>query len=179
MSITEFIIPERLETRRLILRPFRNDDWHDLHELYSDEECTRYTIQRTLTKGETWRTMACLIGHWHIFGYGPYAVVEKTTGNVIGPVGLWYPADWPEPEIKWALTRSFWGNGYAFEAACAVKKMVIDHRPVTSLISLIFADNKPSKKLAFALGAKFEKEIDFRGLKADIFRHSLETAKDL
>ena len=166
-----YLIPEKIETERLILRKFRDADWMDLHKLYSDPECTRYTIQRTLTEGESWRTMATMIGHWQIRGYGPYAVEEKSTGRVMGPVGLWYPNDWPEPEIKWALSRSFWGQGYASEAARAVKKMAHRYLPETSLISLIFAENEPSIRLALAIGAMFEKKIEFRGIVAHIYRH--------
>ncbi len=83
-----YLIPEKIETERLILRCFKEDDWIDLHRLYADPECTQYTIQRTLTEGESWRTMAAMIGHWQIRGYGPYAVEDKATGKVMGPVGL-------------------------------------------------------------------------------------------
>jgi len=167
-----YLIPERIETERLILRCFKEDDWIDLHQIYSNPECTRHTIQRTLTEGESWRTMATIIGHWQIRGYGPYAVEDKAGGKVMGPVGLWYPNDWPEPEIKWALAREFWGRGYASEAARAVNTMAAEYMPETSLISLIFSDNEPSIKLAEAIGAKFEKEFKFRGQIAYIFRHS-------
>ena len=167
-----YLIPEGIETDRLVLRTFKENDWTDLHTLYSDPECTKYTIQRTLTEGESWRTMASLIGHWQIRGFGPYAVEEKLTNRVIGPIGLWYPIDWPEPEIKWAISRSYWGQGYASEAARAVKKIAAQYIPQISLISLIFTENQRSKKLAIALGAKLEKELEFRGLPAQIYRHS-------
>ena len=169
-----YLIPEKIETSRLVLRCFKEDDWLDLHRLYSDPECTRYTIQRTLTEGESWRTMATMIGHWQIRGYGPYAVEDKATGKVMGPVGLWYPNDWPEPEIKWALASGYWGCGYASEAARAVKQVAAEYMPETSLISLIFSDNQPSIKLAEAIGATFEREFEFRGQTAHIFRHSKE-----
>ena len=167
-----YAIPEKVETERLILRVFKESDWVDLHKLYSDPDCTQYTIQRTLTEGESWRAMATMIGHWQIRGYGPYAVEDKSSGKVMGPVGLWYPNDWPEPEIKWALSREFWGRGYASEAARAVKRIAANNMPETSLISLIFAENKASIKLAEALGAEFEKEVEFRGLIAHVFRHN-------
>ena len=168
----DYLIPEKIETQRLVLRTFKEDDWIDLHQLYSDPKCTQYTIQRTLTEGESWRTMAGMIGHWQLRGYGPYAVEEKSTGKVLGPVGLWYPNDWPEPEIKWAISRAFWGQGYASEAARAVKQMAANYVQEISLISLIYSENERSIKLATALGAKFEKEIEFRGFVAHIFRHS-------
>jgi len=168
----KYQIPVRIETQRLILRTFRDADWVDLHALFSDPECTRYTILRTLTEGESWRMLATLVGHWQLRGYGPYAVEEKATGKVLGPVGLWYPNDWPEPEIKWAISRLYWGRGYASEAARAVKKMAASQLPETSLISLIVSDNERSIRLARALGATFESAMPFRGMTAHIYRHA-------
>ena len=164
-------IPELLESDRLILRKFKEDDWVDLHAYYSDEECMQYTLGRTLTEGESWRTLAGMLGHWELRGYGPYAVVLKETNQVIGPVGLWYPNDWPEPEIKWGLIRSFWGQGFVTEAARAVKQMAAVHVADISLISLIYAGNERSINVALALGAILEKKIEFRGQDALIFRH--------
>jgi len=165
------LMPEVIETERLILRLFQEGDWPDLHTLYSDPECVKYTLERTLTEGESWRTMAGMIGHWHLRGYGPYAVQEKSSGRVLGPVGLWYPNDWPEPEIKWAISRPFWGKGFASEAARAVKEAAVKALPDTPLISLIFSENEASIKLAKALGASFEREMTFRGHCAHIYRH--------
>jgi RimJ/RimL family protein N-acetyltransferase len=116
-------IPTLLETSRLVLRQFDERDWDDLHRMFEDEECVRYTIKTPLTHWQTWRTLAGYVGHWSMRGYGPYAVVEKSSGKMMGPVGLWYPGDWPEPEIKWSLSREFWGKGYATEAALAVQTM--------------------------------------------------------
>lgn len=166
-----FLVPTELETERLNLRTFREEDWKDLHHYYSDEICMKYTIGRALTEGETWRTVASMIGHWQLRGYGPYAVEEKTTERVAGIVGLWYPNDWPEPEIKWGLAPYAWGKGYATEAARAVKNMAFDTIENCKLISLILADNKKSIKVATALGAKLEKEIIFRDKDCLIYRH--------
>jgi RimJ/RimL family protein N-acetyltransferase len=167
----QFSVPISLETDRLQLRTFRDEDWKDLYEYYADEICVRHTIGRVLTPGETWRTMAGMIGHWQLRGYGPYAVEVKETKKVIGYVGLWYPNDWPEPEITWGLARHAWGNGYAREAALAVRKMAFETIKDCKLISLIFAENQPSIKVALAIGAEFEKEIIFRERKSYIYRH--------
>ena len=164
-------IPGSLETDRLLLRRFAESDWRDLHAYYSDAECMKYTIGRALSEGETWRSMATMLGHWQLRGYGPYAMEEKTTSRVLGPVGLWFPQDWPEPEIKWGLARRFWGQGYASEAARAVRDMAAAAMPDVSLISLILPENTASINLALSLGAEFEREIDFRGGKANIYRH--------
>ena len=168
----EFTIPDYIETPRMHLRMFQQEDWRDLHRYYSDAECTKYTIQSVLSEADSWRMMAGMLGHWYLRGYGPYALEEKSSGQVVGIAGMWYPQDWPEPEIKWGLSRAYWGQGLASEAARAVKQMVEKTLPGMSLISLIYAANERSKNVALALGAKFEREIEFRGNLAHIYRHT-------
>ena len=165
----KFKIPIELETKRLHLREFQESDWDDLAAMFSEEECVKYTIKTTLTKWQTWRTLAAYIGHWQLRGYGPYAVVEKETNRMIGPVGLWYPGDWPEPEIKWSLAKEFWGKGYASEAAIAVKEMAFRVLKRDRLISLILPQNEKSKNLAKKIGGSFEKIISFRDDEAEIY----------
>ena len=166
-----YLIPESIESERLILRMFKESDWKDLYDYYSNAETTKFTIGRTLTEGETWRTMTSMIGHWMIRGYGPYALEEKGSGKVIGVSGLWYPNDWPEPEIKWGLTNIYQGKGYASEAARRIKRMATEFLPKTSLISLIHSENEPSIRLALALGCTFEQRVVFRGNDCSIYRH--------
>jgi RimJ/RimL family protein N-acetyltransferase len=169
--------PESLQTDRLLLRFFREEDWKDLHKYYSDETCMRYTVGRALTEGETWRAMAAMIGHWQLRHYGSYALEEKASHRVIGVAGLDYPNDWPEPEIKWGLIRDFWGKGYASEAVRAIKKMWIEYLPELRLISLIHPDNANSINLAQAVGAYFERPHEFRGDTWSIYRHTHQTIK--
>ncbi|MDK2123585.1 GNAT family N-acetyltransferase [Parachitinimonas caeni] len=162
--------PLQLDTSRLLLRQFKHDDWVGLHDHYSDAECTRFTFRRALTEGESWRAMSSMVGHWTLRGYGPYAVVERSTGKVAGAVGLWYPNDWPEPEIKWALARQFWGRGYASEAVRAVQAPARQHLGKAP-ISFINAENEPSIRLALAVGATHEKTVEFRGSPWHVYRH--------
>ena len=169
--IMSFLIPEELETERLILRIFRLEDLSDIHEYYADPECTKYTNRRPLEKSESWQKMAALVGHWRLYNYGSYAMEEKNLKRVIGVAGLDYPIDWPEPEIQWGLVREFWSKGYASEATRAVKKMTEKYLPGLSLISLIHPENHNSINLAKSLGAVFEKQYHFRNDTWHIYRH--------
>jgi len=166
-----FTIPQLLETERLRLRTFQHQDWLPLHEHFSDVECTRFTYRRTLNEAATWRAMASMAGHWLLRGYGPYAVEEKASGTVLGTVGPWYPLEWPEPEIKWALARRHWGKGYAREAVRAVQAMAHAHLPQLHLISLIDSRNAASIRLALAVGAILERELEFAGSPFQLYRH--------
>jgi RimJ/RimL family protein N-acetyltransferase len=168
------IVPEALETPRLQLRQFQESDWDALFEMFRDEECVRYTVGTPLTRWQTWRSLAAYIGHWQLRGYGPYAVVERATGTMLGPVGLWYPGDWPEPEIKWSLARPHWGQGFATEAATAVRDMAAGHLGWKRLISVILPGNERSQAVARRLGGRLEKRFSFReNLMADMFAYDL------
>ncbi len=78
-----FLIPQSIETARLHLRMFTEADWEPLCQMFRDEECVRYTTTIPLTDWQTWRWMAGYLGHWHLRGYGPYAVVEKQSGRMV------------------------------------------------------------------------------------------------
>jgi RimJ/RimL family protein N-acetyltransferase len=167
----EFLVPPQIETERLLLRQFEGPDWKELHHYYSDAEATAFTFRRALEEGDTWRTMCGMIGHWQVRGYGPYAVVEKSSKRVMGTVGFWYPNDWPEPEIKWGLARRYWGQGYASEAARIVHATGREHMPEVSLISLIHDANAASIGVALAIGARRERSTDYEGEPHGIYRH--------
>ena len=166
-----FEVPERVESPRLVLRMLRDGDWRALHGYYSDEQCIRYTLGRVLTEGESWRTLAAMVGHWHLRGYGPYAIESKASGELLGVSGLWYPYDFPEREIKWGLLRCHWGQGYASEAARAVLAMARDVYPASPPISFIHASNDTSIRVAAALGAALERDTEFRGARYRVYRH--------
>jgi RimJ/RimL family protein N-acetyltransferase/N-acetylglutamate synthase-like GNAT family acetyltransferase len=172
------VMPERLETERLVLRPFVDEDWKGMHEHYSDPICTRYTFGRALDAGESWRAMAGMVGHWSLRGYGPYAVEKRAGGELVGTVGLWYPNDWPAPEIKWALVRRHWRHGFAREAAWAVREAARRALPSLSLISFIDSANGASVRTAIANGGAFERVVPFRGGSWHIYRYRWPEAQD-
>lgn len=167
----DILVPENIKTKRLNLRQFINEDWLDIHQYYSDKEATKFTFGRSLSEGESWRAMASMMGHWQLRGYGPYALEDKVSKKIIGIAGFWYPNDWPEPEIKWALIRQYWGKGYASEAARAIQETALKYIPEIPLISFIHSDNSASIKLALNINAVFEKQLEFRGGSWHIYRH--------
>jgi RimJ/RimL family protein N-acetyltransferase len=175
-------IPLAIATPRLLLRYPCESDATPLHAYFGDEASVRYTTGRAFTEAETWRTVAGVAGHWALRGYGPYIIQQRsadsladaqgTDGAVLGLCGLWYPGDWPEAEVKWALVPAARGRGIAREAARGVLAMLRAHRPGTPPISLIRAANARSIALARALGATFERDLPFRGEVAHVYRHA-------
>jgi len=167
----KFLIPEKLETERLLMRLFREPDWIDLHRLYSDADAVKYTIVTPYTEFETWQKMASFTGHWTLKGYGPYGIEEKQSGRIIGFAGPYFPLSWPDPEIQWSLSQEFWGKGYASEAVKAIKKMLAEYVRDISFISIIHPDNKASLALAKKLNTIYEKDWNYKNIVWHIYRH--------
>ena len=107
-----------LETERLTLRGWREEDLDAYASLVSDEEVTRY-IGGVRSRSDAWGGIANMLGHWTLRGFGLWAVNRKSDGIFIGRVGLYYPDGWPGLEVGWVLARPYWGYGYATEAARA------------------------------------------------------------
>jgi RimJ/RimL family protein N-acetyltransferase len=104
----------------------------------ADPEVMRYVGERgVLSREEAWRQMATLAGHWHLQGFGMWAVEELATGEFVGRVGLHYPEGWPDREVAWALARPFWGRGYGTEAARAALDEAFGPLDWSRVISLI------------------------------------------
>ena len=153
-----------LETERLLLRPFRNDDLEAYAAMHGDPEVMRFLGDGTpLSREDAWRNMAMIVGHWTLRGFGLWAVEEKSTRALVGRVGLFEPDGWPGQEVGWTLARDLWGKGYALEAASAS----LDHAFHTLLwpraISLIDPGNQRSIRLAERLGERLEREVEIRG----------------
>jgi len=107
-----------LETERLRLRMFREDDFESYASICADAEVMRYIATgKPFTRLEAWRHKTFLIGHWQLRGYGPWAVEEKSSRRMIGRIGFLDPDGWPGFEIGWTLAREVWGKGYATEGA--------------------------------------------------------------
>jgi RimJ/RimL family protein N-acetyltransferase len=142
----------RLETERLFMREWREEDIDGFAAIVGDEEVMRYLGGTTIGRNDAWRNMARGAGQWLLRGYGAWAVVRKSDRALMGRVGLLYPEGWPGLEVGWTLGRPYWGQGYATEAARAAMNYGFLTQNVSRLISLIDPDNAPSQAVAQRLG---------------------------
>jgi RimJ/RimL family protein N-acetyltransferase len=150
-----------LETERLILRLFCEADLDVYSEMCADPEVMRYIgLGQPLSRDEAWRSMATILGHWQLRGFGLWAVESKATQTIIGRVGCWQPEGWPDFEIGWMLRRAYWGQGFALEAAQASVRYAFEELGRSHLISLIDPHNPRSIAVAKRLGERLEGQAE-------------------
>jgi RimJ/RimL family protein N-acetyltransferase len=172
------MVKDSLETERLVLRMFRESDTDAYAEMVGDPEVMRFLGGgQPVPRAEAWRNMAMVLGHWHLRGYGMWAVEEQASGELVGRVGCWRPEGWPGLEVGWTLRRRFWGRGYATEAARASVAYAFETLDQTRVISLIAPENVNSIRVAERLGEKPEGEWDIFGTKVIIYAVGREEFK--
>ena len=152
-----------IETERLTLRMFREADFEEYFLICSDPEVMRFLGGKPFNRMETWRHMACILGHWQLRGYGHWAVEEKATGKLVGRIGFMNPEGWPGFELGWTLGRAFWGRGYATEGARRALEYGFNELDHKHIISLIHPENKNSIHVAERLGEQVEGKTELLG----------------
>jgi [ribosomal protein S5]-alanine N-acetyltransferase len=154
-----------LETPRLTLREFVDEDATALALVLSDAETMRFYPAPFDRAGvEEW--IARNRRRYAKDGIGLWAMVFKSTGELVGDCGIMKQEVEGEPwyEIGYHLRREFWGQGLATEAAQACKAWGFTHLTVDRIISLIRPENVPSRRVAERNGMTVWKEIEWRGL---------------
>lgn len=154
-----------LETSRLILREFSADDAEALALVLSDAETMRFYPAPLDRAGvEAW--IARNLERYAKDGHGLWAMMVKSTGEVIGDCGLTMQnvGGVREVEIGYHVRRDHWGRGLASEAAGACRDFGFEHLPVGRLISLIRPENLPSRRVAEKNGMTVWKEVMWTNL---------------
>lgn len=141
-----------LETRRLILRLPRIEDFDAYAQMHADEDAARY-IGGTLLRAPAWRKFLQMPGAWMVQGFAMFSVIEKASGRWLGQAGPWQPDGWPGTEVGWAFHPSAWGKGYATEAATAAIDWAFEHLGWSEVIHSIDPGNAASQALARRLGS--------------------------
>jgi RimJ/RimL family protein N-acetyltransferase len=160
----------RIETERLVLRPWRASDVAPNSAMLSDPGTARFIAadgKPVTTEIAGWRNAAVISGHWALYGFGMFVVEEKATGRYVGRVGPWCPPGWPGFEVGWGIAKEFRGKGYAVEAARASIDWSFDSFEVDEIMHCIEGVNAPSQAVARSLGARKDREIELFGKPAD------------
>jgi len=157
-----------LETERLVLRMFRESDLDAYAEMCADPEVMRY-IGQPITRAEAWRNLAMVIGHWHLRGYGLWAVEARASGALIGRIGCWRPEGWPGFEVGWMLRRDCWGRGLASEGGRAAMAYAFNERREPHVISVIHPENAASIRVAERLGERLEGRTEVQGVGVRVY----------
>jgi RimJ/RimL family protein N-acetyltransferase len=162
--MTEAGEPARIETRRLVLRPWRDEDAAPFAAVNADPRVMEFfpaPLTREQSDGLIARFRASLAAH----GFGPLAVEEKGSRAFVGYVGLsqvpFVAPFTPAIEIGWRLARDAWGEGYATEAAAAVLHEAFARHRLGEVVSFTAEWNRRSRRVMEKIGMRHDPAGDF------------------
>lgn len=146
------MIAPTLHTGRLTLRMPRLEDFQHRAAFYASERSV--WEGGPLSRNQAWRLWASEVGQWSLMGYGPFSVEEN--GDYVGEVGIYHPAQYPEPELGWFVMPEAEGRGIAAEAARAVMAWVRKTFGWDEITNIIAPGNARSIALGLRLGGKID-----------------------
>jgi RimJ/RimL family protein N-acetyltransferase len=146
-----------LHTQRLTLRAPRLTDF----PAYAAIACTDRGVHigGPFSEEEAWFDFCCMVANWVLRGHGIWSV-DTHAGVHVGFVLIGFEPGDAEPELGWFLTEAAEGQGYATEAAAAVRDHAFGPLGLTRLASYIDPENPSSRRVAERLGARLEGELD-------------------
>lgn len=161
-------MPVFLETERLTLRQFEQEDADDLYQLDSDPEVLRYIGSDELAPSDY-----ATVREWtlpRMFAYyeaheslGFWAAEERQSGEFVGWFCLRPAEDGPakglvegpgEVELGYRLKRAAWGMGYATEGSKALVSKGFEELEVQRVIAVAQAANSSSRRVLEKAGLK-------------------------
>ena len=145
-----------LTTERLVVRPFTEGDLEALIPLQAEESFWWYPLRRGMTAEESAVFLERVIARYELDGFGLEAVIERTTGDLIGWAGLAVPHFLPEVlpsvEVGWLLAPAARGRGFATEAGAASVRYGFTDGGLSRIVSIYEPENVPSGKVMERLG---------------------------
>ena len=161
-----------IETARLRLTALGERHFENYAAMLADPASTRWVGDgQPLDRTNAWRSLAMLIGHWQLRGFGMWALELKGAGEFIGRAGLMRPEGWPDLELGWMLRPEFRHHGYATEAGNAILEFAWHRLNAQRVISLVRIGNEASDRVAERLGGEHIDDMDFFGSNNHVFAY--------
>ena len=154
-----------LETGRLLLREYVEDDAESFFKLNTDPEVVRFVPDKPLLNVEQARQT--LIDHpiadYRRYGFGRGACILKSTGEQIGFAGLKYLNELGEVDGAYRFLRKYWGQGLATEIALASIRYGLVDLGLKRIIGLVIPKNIASLRVLEKTGLRYTETITLWG----------------
>jgi len=147
-----------METGRLLLRRFEAADGPAYRAIRRKPGVTRFLPSHTEDAAEAARradaTIAAFREAWERDGYGPWAVVERASGRLVGHLGLRRLSESGETELLFLIDPDVQGRGYATEGGRAALAYGFDRLALPEIAAFVLPQNAPSIAVLTRLGMR-------------------------
>jgi ribosomal-protein-alanine N-acetyltransferase len=85
-------------------------------------------------------------------GYGMTALAARESGVIVGFCGLVHPGGQADAELKYALRRDYWGQGFATEGARALIDYAIEVLHLSTIVATAAPEHAASHRILLKIG---------------------------
>ncbi|NAS29524.1 GNAT family N-acetyltransferase [Flavobacteriaceae bacterium R38] len=161
-----------IETDRLFLREFVDQDAENFEKINSDPNVIKYTSDHDSSPKEAIKRFINTSNEYKKYGMGRWAVVRKNDGKFLGWCGLKYHEDDKIVDVGYRFYKEFWGNGYATEAAKASLEYGFNTLKLKEIYAHAHPDNSSSENVLIKCGLSFKREVIYKNIKVKLFKIS-------
>jgi RimJ/RimL family protein N-acetyltransferase len=150
-----------ITTERLILRKMTEEDIEGLFLVFTNPRVMNSFDGKLFDRHQMDGWIRRNLEHQDQYGYGLFSIIHRGDDVLIGDCGLEHMqvAGQPEVELGYDLRSDYWGQGFATEAALAVRDFAFGELAIPRLISLIRPTNLASRRVAEKVGMVREQSI--------------------
>lgn len=144
-----------LRTKRLVLRPYRQQDAPVLVELLGVREVAETTLR--VPHPYTMEDAQAFLARAAEEPVGTrFAACLLDTGKLVGGVGLMLEQRHHRAELGYWIGHPYWGNGYATEAAAEALRYGFEDLKLNRICAGVFGGNEASIRVLQKLGMQHE-----------------------
>jgi RimJ/RimL family protein N-acetyltransferase len=148
-----------LETPRLLLREFREEEWRLIAAFQSSPRARQFLLTAERSETAVYNFVMAALAHAeleprHYYGL---AVVHKDSGRFIGCATAGQIAsEIPDARVGWSLDEAFWGQGYMTEAMRPLVAFGFESAGFASIVAYCFTANIASRRVMEKLGMQLK-----------------------
>ena len=144
----------KLETERLLIRPFLSSDTDAYARVVADPEVMRYLGGRAHCYEEAAQFVTGCVAMHEELGYSRYCVLLKDSQELIGFCGFDHFNG--ELDFGWRYARQHWGKGYGTEAAIAVLARGVEVLNFPLIVAIAYPENRGAIRIMQKIGMEFD-----------------------
>lgn len=154
------------------------NDIDDMQKIFTDKNVMKSFNLQSFSREQMKKWVYRNLNHQNKYGYGLFSVILKSNQELIGDCGLEHTEFEGKPcvEIGYDFLSKYWNQGYATEAAKAVRDHAIEKLNIDpkSMCSFIRKDNRASQRVSEKIGMQRVKEYEVYGIDRYLYAFSKE-----
>lgn len=170
----------RIETSRLIVRPFESADAEAAFGWFGDPLVMRYTpAGPDASLEQTQARLARYQEHQIAHGFSKWIIMDRGSACPIGDSGLLVLKEYGCIDLGVRLAQPYWGKGLATEAASAWVRAAFDKFQLDRLGAFVHAENLAAIRVVEKLRFRIERRDTIMGMNSIVFSLDAKDARTI